>query len=262
MTDWQRVEKLHARGATWDKVARDRKVGFHAPGDADPAGALRALYYRRQAKIDRKPKQLPPVDERRHRAPGSRQIVVLVTILVAFALVVVYVVQYGPNLGAKPTGWVGRDAPDFSLAIANGGGTFTLSAEWGQYNVLLFFNEGLGCSPCLQQMISLDGDAGAFQQFHVVVVQITGDSLSDMSTWSQQSGVSHTIVLADPTLAVSNAYDTTGAAVSMMPGAAPGHTFLLVNETGVVVWRADFGPTDMSVPDSQILQAVQNALSG
>lgn len=262
MTDWQRVEKLHARGATWDKVARDRKVGFHAPGDADPAGALRALYYRRQAKIDRKPKQLPPVDERRHRAPGSRQMIVLVAILVAFALVAVYVVQFGPNLGAKPTGWVGRNAPDFSLAIANGGGTFTLSAERGQQNVLLFFNEGLGCSPCLGQMQQLDSDAAQFQALNVLVVSITGDSLSDMATWAQNSHVTHTVVLADPTLAVCNNYDTTGPAVSMMPGSAPGHTFILVDLHGVVQWRADYGPTDMSVPDSQILQAVQSALHG
>ncbi len=174
----------------------------------------------------------------------------------------VYVVELGPHNAGKPSGWVGRTAPDFTLAIANAPGSFTLSAEEGQKNVLLFFNEGLSCSPCLVQMEQLDSDATQFQSLNVVIVSITGDSLSSMETWSANTQTSHSVVLADPSLAVSNSYDTTSAAVSMMPGTAPGHTFILVDTHGVVQWRADYGPSDMSVPDSEVLQAVQQALSG
>ncbi len=192
---------------------------------------------------------------------GARQRIALVAILAAMALVVVYVVQFEPRSTTKPSGWVGRAAPDFTLASANTGGSFTLSSEKGQTNVLLFFNEGLSCSPCLVQMRQLDTDAARFQSLNVQVVSITGDTLASMTSWAQNSQVAHTPVLADPTLTVSNNYDTTSAAVSMMPGTAPGHTFILVNLQGVVLWRADYGPSNMSVPDSDILQAVQSALA-
>jgi peroxiredoxin len=260
MTDWQRVEKLRAKGLSWDEVARDRRVGFHPPKGTDPGRALKIIFRRHGSNGGHEPRRDPLVVGTTRRLTGSRQKIVLVAILVVAVLLAVYVVEFGPNLNQKPTGWVGRVAPDFSLSIANGGGQFTLSSEQGQKNVLLFFNEGLSCSPCLGQMQQLDSDAAQFQGLNVQIVSITGDSYSEMQTWAQQSGVTHTMVLADPTLSVSNAYDTTGAAVSMMPGSAPGHTFILVNETGIVVWRADYGPSDMSVPDSQILQAVQSAL--
>jgi peroxiredoxin Q/BCP len=260
--DWERVEKLRARGATWDEVAKDRKVGFRAPGASDPGRALKTLHRLHRSRDGSGSKRVPSTEERAPRRAGSRQKIVLVAILVVAVLVAVYIVGFGPNLNQKPTGWVGRAAPDFTLSVANGGGSFTLSTERGQENVLLFFNEGLSCSPCLGQMQQLDSDAARFQALHVLVVSITGDSLSDMTTWAQNSHVTHTVVLADPSLVVSNSYDTTGSAVSMMPGSAPGHTFILVDLHGVVQWRADYGPSDMSVPDSQILQAVQSALSG
>ncbi len=262
MTDWERVEKLRSSGATWKQVARDRKVGFHAPEPADPAHTLKTLYFQRRSRAARKVDSPTIKPDRAPGAPSARRRLVLLALLVAAIIVVVYVIDLGPHNASRPAGWVGRSAPDFTLARANAPGSFTLSAEAGQTNVLLFFNEGLSCSPCLVQMEQLDADAAQFQTLHVLVVSITGDSLSSMETWSANSQATHTVVLADPTLAVSNTYDTTSAAVSMMPGSAPGHTFILVDAHGVVQWRADYGPSDMSVPESEILQAVQHALNG
>lgn len=260
MTDWDRIEKLRSSGLTWEEVVRDRKVGFHAPEAANAARALKTLYFQRRSRAVRKGEPTSPPAERTPRGPGKRQRIALLAIMVVAIVVVVYVVELGPYHAGQPSNWVGRAAPDFTLAVANGPGSFTLSSEQGQKNVLLFFNEGLSCSPCLVQMEQLDAHAGQFQPLNVVVVSITGDSLASMQTWSSNSQTLHTVVLADPTLGVSNAYDTTGPAVSMMPGTAPGHTFILVDTHGVVQWRADYGPSDMSVPDSEILQAVQNAL--
>ena len=260
MTDWDRVERLRSDGATWDEIALDRKVGFHVPEGTDPARALKALHFRRRSRARPKVARSARRADRSPPAIGRRQGIALIAILAAAVLVAVYVVQIQPRSTDKPTGWVGRTAPDFTLASASTGGSFTLSQEKGQANVLLFFNEGLSCSPCLTQMEQLDGDASHFQSLNVLVVSITGDSLSSMMSWSQNSRIVHTPVLADPTLSVSNSYDTTSAAVSMMPGTAPGHTFILVDLKGTVLWRADYGPSDMSVPDSEILQAVQGAL--
>ena len=267
MTDWERVERLRSKGRTWTEVARDSKVGFDAPPGSDPGRALRALYFRRTARArgSTTSSEQGPSTHRPTGRPGrlgGLRTLIFVSVLVEAVVLAAYAYEADQTLAGKPTGWVGRVAPEFSLPIANGGGTFNLASERSHTNVLLFFNEGLSCSPCLGQMQELDWDAAEFEAIHVQIVSITADSLSDLSTWAANNHVSHTLVLSDTTLAVSNAYDTTGAAVSMMPGAAPGHTFILVNESGVVLWRADYGPSDMSVPDSQVLSAVQTALEG
>lgn len=153
----------------------------------------------------------------------------------------------------------GSVAPDFTLPDVSGG-TFTLSAYRGRSNVLLFFNEGLSCSPCLSQMQDLDQLNPQFTQMKVLVVSITGDQASQLASWAHSGGPQYGKVLSDQSLTVSKAYDTTGADVSMMPGTAPGHTFFLVDLSGVIKWRADYGPSNMYVPNDQIIAAVRRAL--
>ncbi len=261
MTNWARVDKLRASGKDWATIASDPKVDFRSPRGTNPGRALKVLYLKNRSTARRTATTFTA--ERRPKVPGRGtrgQWIALGAVLVIMILVVAYALQVQSS-HASPTGWVGRPAPDFSLSIANGGGgTFHLSQERNVTNVLLFFNEGLSCAPCLTQMQQLDADASQFQAAHVLIVSITGDTLSQMTTWASNAYVDSSIVLADPTLGVCNAYDTTGAAVSMMPGTAPGHTFLLVDKKGVVLWRADYGPDDMSVPDSEILSAVQSSL--
>lgn len=267
MTDWERVEKLRSRGMTWTQVARDRKVGFDAPSGSDPGRALKTIYVRRRPRSDvsaRHGSRGAVTNEPSGRAGrfGGRRGLIIFAVLIIAVILAAYAYEADLTANGKPTGWVGRVAPTFSLPVANGGGTFSLASERNHTNVLLFFNEGLSCSPCLTQMQQLDSDALEFQAVHVMIVSITGNSLSDLSAWAANNHVSHTEVLADSSLRVSNEYDTTGAAVSMMPGAAPGHTFILVNYSGIVRWRADYGPSDMSVPDSEVLAAVESALGG
>lgn len=56
MTDWDRIERLRSRGWDWDRIATDEKVDFHADeGAGDPGRALRALYYQRRSKAQRRP---------------------------------------------------------------------------------------------------------------------------------------------------------------------------------------------------------------
>ena len=56
MVDWDAVEKARSKGWDWDRIAGDPKVGFHAESDAgDPGRALRALYYQRRSKQQRRP---------------------------------------------------------------------------------------------------------------------------------------------------------------------------------------------------------------
>jgi hypothetical protein len=56
MVDWDAVEKLRTKGWDWDRIAEDPKVAFHAEeGAGEPGRALRALYYQRRSKAQRRP---------------------------------------------------------------------------------------------------------------------------------------------------------------------------------------------------------------
>ncbi len=153
----------------------------------------------------------------------------------------------------------GAVAPDFTLPDVNGG-TFTLSSYKGKSNVLLFFNEGLSCAPCLSQMSDLDGIDQQLTKLNVTVVSITGDSLNLLASWARSSGPHYGKVLSDQTLTVSRAYDMLGPDKSMMPGSAPGHSFILVDKSGIIKWRQDYGPATMYVPNDQILADVRRTL--
>lgn len=63
MTDWERVAKLRSKGASWEDVANDEKVGFHPPEGTDAGRALKALHYRRKS----------DTGASRHGASGSPQ---------------------------------------------------------------------------------------------------------------------------------------------------------------------------------------------
>lgn len=51
MTDWERVERLRAKGSPWEEIAGDRRVGFSPPSGADPGRTLRVVYYRRRSRL-------------------------------------------------------------------------------------------------------------------------------------------------------------------------------------------------------------------
>jgi len=155
----------------------------------------------------------------------------------------------------------GLIAADFSLP-ATTGGTFKLSDYRGKSNVLLFFNEGLSCQPCLAQMQGLDALNANFKSLNIVAISITGDPPQVLSQWVQSGGPRYGMVLSDQRLEGSRMYDMLGPNVSMMPGSAPGHSFVLVNKDGVIVWRHDYGPYNMNVPNDEIMAAVRRALGG
>jgi peroxiredoxin (alkyl hydroperoxide reductase subunit C) len=195
-----------------------------------------------------------------HYAHGTSKtkLALFLLILIIAAGVIGYVALTPKEEAVKRVG-IGSVAPDFTLPDINGG-TFTLSAYRGRSNVLLFFNEGLRCSPCLSQMRDLDQLNQQFAQLNIVVVSITGDQVNTLASWARSGGPQYGKVLSDQSLTVSKAYDVLGADTSMMPGTAPGHTFFLVDKSGVIKWRADYGPSNMYVPNDQIITAVRRAL--
>lgn len=190
-----------------------------------------------------------------HRG-SSVKLGVFVLILIIAAGVVAYAALTPRGPGGGKTVDVGSIAPDFRLTDTTGN-SFALSDYRGKSNVLLFFNEGLACAPCLQQMQSMDQLNQQFTSLNVAMASITADDPSSLSNWARASGPTYGRVMTDRSLQVARAYDMLGYS---MHGTAPGHSFVLVNTSGIVAWRQDYYPPSMWVEPSQVLTGVTKAL--
>ncbi len=131
----------------------------------------------------------------------------------------------------------GEIAPDFSLPSSEGG-TVSLGDLRGE-TVLLYFQEGLMCQPCFDQIIDLESNDDALRKAGIDrVVSITSDQVENLAQKSSDMGLS-TPVLSDPDLEVISAYDANS--YGMMGDSRAGHSFLLVEPDGTISWRADYG---------------------
>jgi peroxiredoxin len=188
--------------------------------------------------------------------PSKTKTVAFVLILIIAASIIGYVAltTNGATGASAPTVGVGSMAPDFTLPATNGE-TFTLSSYRGKSNVLLLLDEGLSCQPCLQQMHDLDELNSQLGGMNVLVVSITPDNLGQLQSWASSYGPQYGLLLSDANQAAFNLYHPVGSGGTMMT-----HTFILVNEAGVIVWRQDYGPGTMYVQNSEILADVKSAL--
>lgn len=155
----------------------------------------------------------------------------------------------------------GDAAPDFTLA-ATDGSTFTMSDERGE-DVLLFFQEGLGCQPCWDNMKEIEARMDEFEALGVDrMLTITTDPLG----YSEEKVASESLrfpVLADEQAEVSRTYDMPRYGMHPMSNTQPGHSFVLVNGDGVITWRADYGGEPnytMYVPVDDMLADLRLAL--
>ncbi len=131
----------------------------------------------------------------------------------------------------------GQAAPGFTLA-ASTGGRISRSQYRGK-NVLLFFQEGLTCQPCWNQIADLQHQAAQLRAAGISdVVSITSDPAGAITQKARDMHLTIP-VLSDPGLAVSQAYHAN--AYGMMGSSRDGHTFILVGPDGKIRWRADYG---------------------
>ena len=82
--------------------------------------------------------------------------------------------------------------------------------------------------------MDLEEDWQRFGALDVELVSVMVDPLDQLAAEAGSRGIT-TIVAADEDKAVSNSYDAMEA--SMHPGVKPGHTFVLVNKAGEMIWR-------------------------
>ncbi|MFD7477484.1 peroxiredoxin family protein [Streptomyces sp. NPDC059837] len=177
------------------------------------------------------------------------------------ALVVLYAVfstSPAKNTSSSGTSYdvgspgIGKTAPAFTLA-ASTGKQVSLSDYRGK-NVLLYFQEGLTCQPCWDQMTSLEKYAAKVKTAGIDdIVSITTDPADLITRKTKDMGLT-TPVLSDPGLKVSQQYGA--SQYGMMGTSRDGHSFLLVGPDGTIRWRADYGGAPdytMYVPVDKLL---------
>jgi peroxiredoxin len=200
---------------------------------------------------------------------------VLVAIIVGVAVLALGVIFFLNNRGGSTAGTgqagqyafqVGSPGPgEMAPAIqlpSTAGGTFDLASQRGK-TVLLYFQEGLTCQPCWDQLKDIQSHIGQFHALGIdTIVSITTDPPDALQQKVADEGLTIP-VLSDPQLAVSRAYTANG--YGMMGTSRDGHTFIVVGPDGRIRWRADYGGSlnyTMYVPVSNLTADIRAGLKG
>jgi len=142
------------------------------------------------------------------------------------------------------------------------GTTFDLAALKGQ-SVLLFFQEGVGCQPCWDQIKDIEAHRDQFTALGVdKIVSITTQTPDVLKQKVELEKLS-TPVLSDPNLDVSRAYQANQ--YGMMGTSTDGHSFVLVGKDGIIKWRADYGGAPkytMQLPVQNLTADMKAGLKG
>ena len=206
--------------------------------------------------------------QRRPRVPTPVKVGAIVVVSVLALLIIFYTSNRSGSGGSsgqaafqvgKPG--PGEVAPAFTLA-STAGGSLDLNSLRGK-TFLLYFQEGVGCQPCWDQLRDMEKDHGAFQALGIdQIVSITTDPLDALKQKVADEQIS-TPLLSDPSLSASKAYHANS--YGMMGTSADGHSFLVVGPDGVIRFRADYGGAPnytMYVKVPTLLAQLQQGLKG
>jgi len=195
--------------------------------------------------------------------------------IVGVAIIALGVIFFLNNQGGSSTGTCqagqypfqvgsprpGESAPEIRLP-ATGGSTFDLAAMRGK-TVLLYFQEGLTCQPCWDQLKDIQSN---ISQFHALgidqVVSITTDPVNAVQQKVTDAGITIP-VLSDTQLMASRTYSANS--YGMMGDSRDGHTFIVVGPDGFIKWRADYGGAPkytMYVPVPNLIADIRQGLKG
>lgn len=146
------------------------------------------------------------------------------------------------------------------IRLSSGSGTFDLAAQRGE-TVLLYFQEGLMCQPCWDQITDIEKNLDAFRELGInELVSITTDPADLIERKRAAEGIEMP-VLSDPDLSVSRTYNTNQ--YGMMGDSRNGHSFIVVGPDGRIEWRADYGGAPdytMFVPVADLLADLRRGL--
>lgn len=157
----------------------------------------------------------------------------------------------------------GDAAPPLKLPSTTGG-MFDLASYRGKAQVLLYFQEGLTCQPCWDQMQAIQKDLAKFHALGIgPIVTITTDPIDQIEQKVKDEGLTIP-VLADvgATYSSSSGWGTNQYQMQMM-GDRNGHSFILIGKDGRIRWRADYGGAPkytMFVPDDTLLADLRQGM--
>lgn len=155
----------------------------------------------------------------------------------------------------------GEPAPPMRLPSTDGA-TFDL-ADHGGERVMLYFQEGVMCQPCWDQLSDIEGRWDDFQALGIdQVVSITSDPLDVLEDKVALEDL-QTPLLSDPGVEVSSTYEANQ--YGMMGTSMNGHSFVIVGPDGTIEWRGDYGGAPkytMWVPVDVLLADIDAGLNG
>ena len=133
---------------------------------------------------------------------------------------------------------VGKPAPDFSLTNQKSQ-TITLSSLRGK-KIVIFFNEGIMCYPACWNQIAALGTDERLNNSNVVSFSIVADDPTKWdSAFKKMPELNTGNILFDTNKAVSSQYGMLTVASSMHRGSLPGHTYLILDQKGIVRYTLD-----------------------
>jgi peroxiredoxin len=110
-------------------------------------------------------------------------------------------------------------------------------------------------------VVDLHSDPG-FEALDIELLSLSPDAPEDWAEAAEDQGVT-TPVLSDPANVVAQRYDVMQWA---MPSGEPGHTFVLVDRSGIVRWIRDYGAPEngglMYVVPKVLLEELRPKLGG
>ncbi len=147
----------------------------------------------------------------------------------------------------------GGRAPGFTLTSTSGS-SVSLSDFSGE-NVLLYFNEGVGCDACFYQMVDLEKNGQQLADAGITVLPIVANPPGQVQGEMDRFGL-RTPFLIDADTAVSKAYGVLGKG---MHANLPGHSFVLVDGSGRIRFAREY--PSMYISTADLLAALKPALS-
>lgn len=147
----------------------------------------------------------------------------------------------------------GEPAAPLRLASTEGG-AFDLVDARGE-RVLLYFQEGIMCQPCWDQLKDIEARFAGFEALEIDrIVTITVDPLEALRDKVAAEGLT-TPALSDPDVRMSAGWEANQ--YGMMGTGYNGHSFVVVGPDGTVEWRADYG----GAPDYTMYLPVDSLLA-
>ena len=142
-----------------------------------------------------------------------------------------------------------RIAPGFTLTSTSG--TRVSLAGYRGRDVVLYFNEGVGCDACFYQMREFENHAAELSRAGITVVPIVMNPASEVGPQMAAFGI-RTPYLIDATGSVSRGYGVLGKG---MHAGLPGHSFVLVDARGTQRWHGEY--PSMYLPAAGLIAQVK-----